>query len=96
MNQGAWWLAGGFMGDCYDDMLFNRRDFYTWRAPPWDVNEDALCNVVDMTLVSFAFGTFLGEPEFNPDADINEDDVIDTRDLCEVAYRLGQVYLADM
>ncbi len=55
-----------------------------------DVNGDRSVNVIDLTIGSLAYGTFKGEPGYNPEADINEDDLVDMRDLVIVARNLGK------
>jgi len=55
-----------------------------------DVNQDGQVNVVDLTMVSLAYGTLEGEPGYNPDADLNNDGIVDMRDLRIVAYYLGE------
>ncbi len=55
-----------------------------------DVNGDGLINIIDLTLVSFAYGSFEGEPDYNPDADLNSDGIIDMQDLVIVARNLGK------
>jgi len=54
-----------------------------------DVNGDRTVNVIDLTIVSLACGTFEGEPGYNPVAGINEDDLVEMRDLVIVARNLG-------
>jgi len=54
------------------------------------VNQDGQVNVVDLTMVSLAYGTLEGEPGYNPDADLNNDGIVDMRDLRIVAYYLGE------
>ncbi len=55
-----------------------------------DVNGDNAVDVVDLTIVSLAYGYFDGEPGYNPVADINKDDLVDMRDLVIVARHLGE------
>jgi len=55
-----------------------------------DVNGDKIVNVIDLTIVSLAYGNFKGEPDYNPVADINEDGIVDMRDLAMVARNLGK------
>jgi len=55
-----------------------------------DVNGDGTINVLDLTIVSFAYGNFEGEPNYNPDADLNSDGVVDMRDMAIVARNLGK------
>jgi hypothetical protein len=54
-----------------------------------DVNEDGQVNVLDLTLVSLAYGSLEGEPAYDPNADLNGDGIVDMRDLRIVAYYLG-------
>jgi len=54
-----------------------------------DVNEDSQVNVMDLTMVSMAYGCMEGEPNYNADADINKDGIVDMRDIRIVAYYLG-------
>jgi hypothetical protein len=55
-----------------------------------DVNGDGAVDVIDISLVSLAYGTFVGEPGYDPDADLNRDGVVDMRDLYIVAKNLGK------
>ena len=54
-----------------------------------DYNRDAIINILDLTPVSLAFGSKMGSPRYNPDADFNSDGIIDTRDLRTAAFRLS-------
>ena len=55
-----------------------------------DVNSDGTVNLLDLILVSKAFGTFPGDPNYNPAADINEDSRINILDMILVATHFGQ------
>jgi hypothetical protein len=55
-----------------------------------DVNGDGVVDVWDISIVSTAYGTFEGEPEYNPVADINKDGVVDIMDLSMVAIHLTE------
>jgi ABC-type transport system substrate-binding protein len=82
----------------YDDMWKNTNYFLStadiealktqmfWEVG--DENYDGIVNVIDLTQVSFAFGCELGDPCYNVDADFNEDDLVDTRDIYIAAYHL--------
>ncbi len=62
-----------------------------WRTSlAGDVNEDNQVNVIDLTFVSLAYGSMIGDPDYNADADINKDGIIDMKDLRIVAYYLGE------
>ena len=53
-----------------------------------DANKDGIVNVLDLTKVSFAFGCFIGDPCYDPDADFNSDGIVDMRDISNCAYHL--------
>lgn len=55
-----------------------------------DVNGDKTVNGVDLSIVSQAYGSSKGEPRYNPIADINEDELVDIRDIFLVARNLGK------
>ncbi len=60
------------------------------RAHIGDVNGDGAVNVLDLTVVSLAYGNFEGEPDYDSTADLNEDGIVDMRDLVIVARHLGE------
>ena len=65
-------------------------DVYLRTSLAGDVNEDNQINVLDLTIVSLAYGSMIGEPDYNPVADINNDGIVEMRDLRIVAYYLGE------
>jgi hypothetical protein len=46
-----------------------------------DVNNDGKVDVKDIVIVSKAYGSRIGEPNYNPRCDFNQDGVIDDTDL---------------
>ena len=66
--------------------------------PPWDINQDGNCNILDLSAVGRALGTDdtypwgTGWDQYNPDADINDDRQIDIDDLTIVAFHYGEEY----
>jgi hypothetical protein len=50
-----------------------------------DVDGNNEVNIIDLTLVSLAYGTFQGEPEYILSVDINRDGIVDMRDIRIVA-----------
>ncbi len=56
-----------------------------------DVNEDGIVNVIDITIVSVAYGSFEVDPDYNPQADLNADGIVDMWDLTAVGMNLGAI-----
>ncbi len=65
-------------------------DVYYKTSLAGDINEDGIVDISDISLVSFAYGTFIGETFYNPDADLNKDGVVDLTDLSIVAIHYGE------
>jgi len=55
-----------------------------------DVNQDGKVDIIDLSLVGVAYGTFRGEKNYNPNADINKDGIIDVWDLSIVSLYYGE------
>ena len=53
-----------------------------------DVNGDGLVGCADLAIIRAAFGTVVGQPGFDPRADVNNDGIIDIRDLTYVSQRV--------
>lgn len=53
-----------------------------------DVNGDGSVGCPDLAIIRGAFGTVVGQPGFDPRADVNNDGVIDLRDLAYVSQRV--------
>ena len=66
--------------------------------PPWDINEDGKCDIQDVAIVAKAYGSYVGHPRWNPDADINgseylvPDGKVDMRDVALVSKYYGERY----
>ena len=65
-------------------------DIYYRTSLVGDVNEDGVVDILDLSLIGMAYGTFEGQPGYNPDADINVDGVVDGRDLALVTRNFGE------
>jgi hypothetical protein len=63
---------------------------YGYKPIPGDVNSDGGVDVVDMRLVSRAWGTRPGDPYWDPRADLNRDGLISIFDLVLVSKNLGR------
>lgn len=57
---------------------------------PTDLNEDGKINILDIFLVAKAFGSILGDGNWNQIADLNKDNVIDILDVFAVAWDFGK------
>ena len=57
-------------------------------AIPGDRNGDGLVNCADLEIVKASFGKSLGQPGFDPRADVNEDGAVNVLDLAMVARQL--------
>ena len=57
-----------------------------------DFNEDGNVNILDITIVARAFGSYLGHPMWNPIADVAEPyDIINIVDITKVAKEYGKI-----
>ena len=54
-----------------------------------DYNKDGTVNIIDLTFVSFAYGSLVGDPDYDVNADFNSDGIVDMRDLSNCAFHLG-------
>jgi hypothetical protein len=55
-----------------------------------DVNQDGKVDVIDIAMVSKAYGSTPSSPRWNPAADLNEDLRVDVTDLAIVSAHFGQ------
>ncbi len=58
-------------------------------AIPGDMNRDGLVNCDDLGLVKASFGMRAGNPSFNPVVDVDNNGIVDARDLAFVASKLA-------
>ena len=56
----------------------------------YDLNEDGIVDMRDISIAARAFGSYPGHPRWNPIADINKDNKVDMRDLATVARNFGK------
>ena len=81
------WLApdlGPIKFETDQDIIFELTSFnLVTPAKPYDVNEDGLINILDLTFVAAHFG------EANPEADVNDDKIVNILDLVLVAQHFG-------
>ena len=58
--------------------------------PAGDVNGDCIVNIIDVTLVTVAFGRSIGSPGYNPKSDLNNDGTINIIDVTIVTTTFGK------
>lgn len=59
---------------------------------PWDLNADHRIDILDLTIVSLAFRSTPTSPNWNPQADLNSNGIIDITDLATVSSHYSEVY----
>jgi len=64
-------------------------DIYLKASLAGDVNEDGVVDIYDLTLVAKAYGSAVGQPEYDPELDITKDGRVDIRDLAIVCRNYG-------
>jgi ABC-type transport system substrate-binding protein len=83
----------------YDDCYANQHYFLSHAEIAalkvemfWEVGDhgkNGIVNVLDLTFVSFSYGLIEGlDPGFDPDADFNDDGIVDMKDISNCAYHL--------
>jgi len=55
-----------------------------------DINGDGVIDIYDLTTVGAVYGSFKGDPRYDPEADINKDGHIDMRDLAVIGRNYGK------
>ncbi len=58
-------------------------------ASPGDVNYDGKVDIIDASLLAYAFGTKPGDPKWNPNADLNGDGKVNIIDAAILGYWFG-------
>ncbi|MCK4482237.1 PKD domain-containing protein, partial [Candidatus Bathyarchaeota archaeon] len=60
------------------------------QTPPYDINGDGKVDIKDVAIVSQAYGSYPGDPNWNPAADINNDGKVDIKDVAIVSSHYGE------
>ena len=61
-----------------------------WRELRGDVDGNGICNIIDLSTIARAYGSYPGHPKWNPDADLNGDGVVNTIDTSTAAIDFGK------
>lgn len=92
---------GDYFGDTpyvIDENNVDRYPFMYFDWNPCDINDDLKVDMIDIAIVARAFGTYPGQPRWNPNADITgaqflvPDGHVDMRDISLVARAFFKVY----
>ncbi len=83
-----------FVADHYDPKLYAFGAGAPPSPKPGDVNDDGIVDIVDGVIIGVAFGSILGDPKWNPIADIAPegapDNLIDIQDIALWAIHFGE------
>lgn len=78
----------------------NNTDRYPLMSPYWywknpivgDLNRDMRVDIKDLAIPAKGYGSYPGDPNWNPFADLNKDNRIDIKDLALIAKNYGKAY----
>ena len=60
--------------------------------PRWDINQDGIVDMYDISIVCALYGSTPESANWNPQADVNSDERVDLRDVVLVAVHYGERY----
>ena len=84
---------GGSALHLHDTILLNSSAVLVVPPPNLgDVNNDSKVDMKDVAIVAMAYGSKVGDPRYNPQADLNSDGVVDIIDLMILTRNYGHVY----
>lgn len=61
-----------------------------WRELRGDVDGNGICNIIDLSIIARAYGSYPGHPNWNPDADLNGDGVVNVIDTSTAGTDFGK------
>jgi hypothetical protein len=61
-----------------------------FQLPLGDINSDGIVAVRDLRILGKAYGSALGQPSYNPNADLNKDDLVNRSDLIIIRSNYGK------
>jgi PKD repeat protein len=73
-----------------DDLTNSVKNSLTIKTLLGDLNSDGILNILDITIVAKAFGSFPGHSRWDPIADLNEDGKVDILDIAKIAKNFGK------
>jgi len=105
--HGRWNVTGNYWSDCTDtdtngdgtgDTPYiidsNNKDNFPFMNPylPGDINHDGQVNMIDLNIISKAYGSSHGHPSWDRRADLNEDAVIGMNDMNIASANFGKTW----
>lgn len=64
---------------------------YFVNGSPYDLNKDGHVDIIDVVIVTSAFGKEEGDPGWDPRADVNGDGLVDIFDVVLIAIHFGEI-----
>jgi len=61
--------------------------------PAWDVNQDGVVDIIDVVIVTLAYGSTPQSPKWDPRADIDKNGVVDIVDMATISAHYGEQYM---
>jgi hypothetical protein len=86
-DTGIWVV---WTSDRADQPDWGNWDIYYRTSLVGDLNEDGVVDILDLSIIGMAYGSFEGMPGYNADADVNVDGIVDGRDLALVTINFGE------
>jgi len=80
----------GVSGELYDGTVFVGTATMLVSSLVGDVNVDGRVDIGDLSLAATAFGSYPGHPRWNPNANFNENYIIDIMDIALTAQNYGK------
>jgi hypothetical protein len=67
---------------------------YFWFSEkmPWDLNQDSRTDMLDIVIVTAAYGSTIESPKWDARADVNKSGTVDFRDIIIILPHFGEVY----
>jgi len=82
--------------ECEDTPIATVKDAYAYAYLTllrcFDINSDGGVDIADIFEAAMAYGSYLGHPKWNLQADINGDDEVDIMDIYYIAKHFGKTY----
>jgi len=88
-NQGDYTETFGVVAPYFDGVVIPTSVQWETFWSMGDINRDGYINEIDSGLMEAAYGTSFGDPNYNPDADLDQDGDVDFDDFISLAGNYG-------